>query len=110
MARWQTRHVGEALRAKHAGFAWTEVLIESAGDRDRETPLPQIGGKGLFTEALEAALLAGDIDAAVHSLKDLPIQSRPGLAVAAICFRADARDVLISRDRWTLDTLPLTPA
>lgn len=106
LARWQTEHVGAALRAAHAEFDWDAVRIRTAGDKDRRTPLPEIGGKGLFSEALEAALLAGDIDVAVHSLKDLPIESHPGLAIGAVCFRADARDVLVSRVRWTLDTLP----
>jgi len=106
LARRQTRQVALALEAIHPGLAWTETVIETAGDADRHTPLPEIGGKGLFTEALEAALLSGNIDVAVHSLKDLPIDPVPGLAVAAIGFRADARDVLVSRNGWTLDALP----
>ena len=106
LARWQTRHVAGALVAAHPITTWTEVIIETAGDADRETPLPEIGGKGLFTEALEAALLAGEIDAAVHSLKDLPIEPVPELVVAAIGCRADARDVLVSRDHRTFDDLP----
>jgi len=106
LAHWQTRHVAHALAAAHPGLDWMETVIATAGDEDRQTPLPEIGGKGAFTEALEAALLGGAIDLAVHSLKDLPIESAPELAVGAICFRADARDVLVARDHQTLDSLP----
>jgi hydroxymethylbilane synthase len=105
LAQWQTRCIAAALRRRH-GLACEEVPIVTAGDRDRETPLPEIGGKGLFTEALEQALLSEAIDLAVHSLKDLPLAERPGLVVAAICFRADPRDVVISRTRVGLDALP----
>ena len=106
LARWQTHHVAHALGAAHPGLAWAEIVIETAGDEDRHTPLPEIGGKGVFTEALEAALLRGEIDLAVHSLKDLPIAPASGLDVGAVCFRADARDALVARERWTLDSLP----
>jgi hydroxymethylbilane synthase len=106
LARWQTAHVGAALRSRHEGLSCTEVTLATAGDRDDHTPLPEIGGKGVFTEALEAALRAGDIDVAVHSLKDVPVEDGPGLVLAALCFRADPRDVLIARDGHTLDALP----
>jgi len=106
LARWQTGHVARALTAAHPGLTWGEIVIETAGDEDRKSPLPEIGGKGVFTEALERALRENEIDLAVHSLKDLPIEASPSLAVGAICFRADARDVLVARDRHTLDSLP----
>lgn len=106
LARWQTAHVRTALSAAHAGLACEEVVISTEGDRDGRTPLPEIGGKGVFTEALEAALRAGEIDLAVHSLKDVPVEDSPGLELAALCFRTDPRDVVIARDRWTLDRLP----
>lgn len=106
LARWQTRTIAAGLRGAHPGFECVEITIETAGDRDVTTPLPEIGGKGLFTEALEAALRSGDIDVAVHSLKDLPIESASDLTIAAVCLRADPRDVLVSREGWTLDTLP----
>lgn len=76
------------------------------GDRLLHRPLPEIGGKGVFTETLERALRAGEIDLAVHSLKDLPIEEPAGITIAAICYRADPRDVLVAREQWTLMTLP----
>jgi hydroxymethylbilane synthase len=105
LARWQTAQVGRQLENR-AGARCEEVTISTAGDRDVSRPLPEIGGEGLFTEALAAALRRGDIDLAVHSLKDLPIASPADLIVAAVCQRADARDVLIARDHRTLDALP----
>jgi hydroxymethylbilane synthase len=106
LARWQAAHIGEALRGRHAGLACAEIPLTTEGDRDDRTPLPEIGGKGVFTEALEAALRAGEIDVAVHSLKDVPVEGAPGLVLAALCCRSDPRDVVIARDGGTLATLP----
>lgn len=106
LARWQTGHVAAALRSLAPDVVFDEVVLSTEGDRDDRTPLPEIGGKGVFTEALERALRAGQIDVAVHSLKDVPTDPTPGLVLAALCFRTDPRDVLIARDGWTLDTLP----
>ena len=106
LARWQTGWVSTRL-----GGAWPDLdsqvkLFTTSGDHILDKPLPQIGGKGLFTEELENALRSGEIDVAVHSLKDLPIDNASGLAIGAICKREDARDVLISRDGSTLASLP----
>ena len=106
LARWQTGWVSTLL-----GAAWPDLdcqvkLFTTVGDRILDKPLPEIGGKGLFTEELENALLCGEIDLAVHSLKDLPIDNASGLAIGAICQREDARDVLISRSGSTLASLP----
>jgi hydroxymethylbilane synthase len=106
LARWQTAHIAAVLRRRHEGLSCTEVTLSTEGDRDDRTPLPEIGGKGVFTEALEAALRDGEIDVAVHSLKDVPVDEAPGLVLAALCFRADPRDVVIARDGYTLATLP----
>src|SRR5512134_3823646 len=89
--------------------AWPDLnveitLIDTQGDLNRHDPLPAIGGKGLFTAELEAALREGRIDLAVHSLKDLPVEDSPGLTVGAICAREDPHDVLIARDALTLAT------
>ncbi len=106
LARWQTDWVAARLREAWPGLECVSQLFTTAGDRIIDKPLTEFGGKGVFTEELESALRAGEIDLAVHSLKDLPIEDSPGLTLGAICARADARDVLIARDRWTLATLP----
>ena len=105
LARWQTSRVAAALRDL-SGCACEEILITTEGDRRLAEPLPEIGGKGLFTEALESALRRGAIDFAVHSLKDLPVETPDGLIVAAVWQRADPRDVVIARSRAPLAALP----
>ncbi len=90
--------MADALIAAHPGLACELVHITTSGDRQRTQPLPQIGGKGLFTKELEEALLRGDVDLAVHSLKDLPTQLTEGLVVAAVPARAPANDALIIAD------------
>ena len=82
------------------------MVITTKGDRVLYKPLPEIGGKGLFTYELEQALLAGKVDVAVHSLKDLPTEDAPGLTVGVIPQRADVRDVLICPAGYTLAELP----
>jgi len=106
LARWQTNRVIERLRATWPDFACETRLFTTSGDRLIETPLPEIGEKGMFTEELEGALRTGEIDIAVHSLKDLPVDDAPGLTIGAICERADVRDVLVAGNGWTLATLP----
>jgi hydroxymethylbilane synthase len=105
LARWQTRQVMNTLRQR-TGTACEEISISTEGDRVLDRPLPEIGGKGVFTEALEQALRDGKIDFAVHSLKDLPVAIPSDLVVVAVCLRADPRDVVIARERRTLETLP----
>lgn len=95
LAKWQAEHVAGRLHA--LGFASELVFISTEGDRVLDTPLPLMGGKGVFTKALDDALLAGEVDLAVHSLKDLPTEPVPGLTVAAVLERADPRDVLVVR-------------
>lgn len=106
LARWQTQHVAARLRQAWPAVTCALEPFVTQGDRTLERPLPQIGGKGLFTLELEEALRAGRIDLAVHSLKDLPVDDAPGLIVGAILGRADVRDVLVARRGWTLATLP----
>jgi hydroxymethylbilane synthase len=106
LARWQTDWVRARLQTAWPDLECQTRLFTTSGDRILNKPLPEIGGKGLFTEELENALRNGEIDLAVHSLKDLPIDDAPGLTLGAIPVREDARDVLISRNGWTLDTLP----
>ncbi len=106
LARWQTNHVCVLLQAAHPDLAVETEIIETTGDQMLDMPLPQIGGKGVFTAELEAALHGRSIDIAVHSLKDLPTESPRGLAIGAIPLRARPDDVLVSQHGYTLETLP----
>ena len=106
LARWQTTHVMQLLEAAHAELTCTEEVFVTRGDKVLDKPLPKIGGKGLFTQELEAALLDGRVDAAVHSLKDLPTENPAGLTVGAIPVRANARDALVSPSGYSLAMLP----
>ena len=106
LARWQTQWVMKSLQQAWPGLICEEKVITTQGDRVLDRPLPEIGGKGLFTQELEAELTSGRAHVAVHSLKDLPIEDLPGLATAAIPTRADARDVLISASGQNLADLP----
>jgi hydroxymethylbilane synthase len=106
LARWQTARVIQLLQAARPGLQCGEYLMTTAGERVLDLPLPEIGGNGLFTNELEEALLSGRAHAAVHSLKDLPVESTPGIVKAAIPEREAAFDVLISADGATLASLP----
>lgn len=102
LALAQARSVAAAL-----GEAQVEVVpMRTEGDRLAEARLAVVGGKGLFVREIEEALLRGDIDLAVHSLKDLPAASPAGLALVAFPPREDPRDVLVANSPATLDTLP----
>lgn len=106
LALWQTEHVAARLREAHPGLEVELVPMTTRGDQVLDQPLAEIGGKGLFTEEIEAALLAGDIDLAVHSLKDMPTELPAGLQLAAVLEREDPRDVFISRKAASLQDLP----
>jgi len=106
LARWQTRWVIDALQQAWPELECEERVITTQGDRVLDKPLPEIGGKGLFTQELEAELLSGHVHAAVHSLKDLPVDMPPELAIGCIPARAEVRDALVSAHGWTLDGLP----
>ena len=108
LARIQTEHTVGRLRAAWNGLVCEVRPIVTQGDRTQASgePLPEIGGKGLFTAELEQALLEGEIDLAVHSLKDLPTEDAPGIAIGAVCEREDVRDCLVSRAGATLAALP----
>lgn len=99
LALWQARWVKGELQRRHAGLATELVIIKTTGDRILDSPLSKIGDKGLFTREIEQALLRGDIDLAVHSLKDLPTQVPAGLALGAVTEREDVRDVFIPHPR-----------
>ncbi len=106
LARWQTQWVISALQAAHPGLECEEKVITTQGDKILDKPLPEIGGKGLFTQELESELLSGAVHCAVHSLKDLPVESPAGLTVGCIPARAEVRDALISGRGYVLATLP----
>ncbi len=106
LARWQTQWVINALKNVHPDLECEEKIITTQGDKILDKPLPEIGGKGLFTQELESELLRGDVHCAVHSLKDLPVENPIGLTIACIPARAEIRDVLISKNGYTLARLP----
>ncbi|HBD07724.1 MAG TPA: hydroxymethylbilane synthase, partial [Syntrophobacteraceae bacterium] len=81
-------------------------IIKTTGDKILDVPLAKVGGKGLFVKEIEDALQAGEVDLAVHSMKDVPAQLPEGLAIAAIPLREDPRDVLVARDVPSLEDLP----
>jgi len=105
LARTQSGHVADALR-ELSGQDVEIVHVKSHGDADQSTPLASFGGVGVFVAAVREAVLRGEADIAVHSLKDLPTEPAPGLVVAAIPLRQDPRDVLVTRDGLTVMTLP----
>ena len=106
LARWQTQWVMTALQEAHPGLVCEEKVITTQGDKIIDKPLPEIGGKGLFTQELESELLSGAVHCAVHSLKDLPVENPDGLTVGCMPIRAEVRDALISKNGYTLEALP----
>jgi hydroxymethylbilane synthase len=106
LARWQTQWVMNALLKVQTDLFCKEKVIATQGDKILDKPLPEIGGKGLFTQELESELLSSAVHCAVHSLKDLPVENPAGLTVGCIPVRAEVRDAWISKDGYTLETLP----
>jgi hydroxymethylbilane synthase len=106
LARWQADHVAAALVGAHPGLSVEITVIVTEGDRRPEGLLVDHGGKGLWVEEIERALLERRVDLAVHSLKDLPAGLAAGLVLAAIPPRADPRDALVSRGGSPLAALP----
>ncbi len=98
LALWQSEHVAERVRAAHPGIEVTLRPMSTRGDEVLDRSLAEIGGKGLFLKELEKALLDGEADLAVHSLKDVPAVSPEGLALVAMLPRADWADLWLSRD------------
>ena len=106
LALTQTKWVIRKLKEQFPELTVETKPIVTKGDRIVEVTLSKIGGKGLFVKEIEQALLNGEIDVAVHSMKDLPGEMAEGLALAAVTKREDPRDCLISRDGQTLRELP----
>jgi len=110
LALWQTDHIIKKLQQ-----AWPQLECQvqpfvTQGDKIIDKPLPEIGGKGLFTQELEERLYNGSIDIVVHSLKDLPVENPPHLTLGAIVGREDdyqtVCDVLVTNGQWSLENLP----
>jgi len=106
LALWQADFVRRELCLRHPGLAVEVVPMTTQGDRILDRPLAGAGGKGLFIKELEQALLANDIDLAVHSLKDLTVTLPAGLHIGAVCARADPRNALVANRYDRLDALP----
>jgi hydroxymethylbilane synthase len=106
LALWQANHVGSLLREQYPGITVELLPMVTKGDIILDQPLAKIGGKGLFLKELERALLNGDADIAVHSMKDVPVQQVPELVVDVMLERANPFDALLSRDGRTLSELP----
>ncbi len=106
LALWQSNWIAERLKHGRPNLVVDLKIFTTQGDRIQDRPLQSVGEDGFFVRELEEALLRGEIDLAVHSLKDLPHQQPEGLTVSAIPVREDARDVLLSRDGKKLDELP----
>lgn len=104
LARWQAEEVARLLRAARPELDVELVVVETVGDRRRDVPISEMGGQGVFVKEVQAAVLDGRADVAVHSAKDLP-SSAPtsGLVIGAFLERADPRDALVGS---TLDSLP----
>ncbi len=98
LALAQTRLVADALRRAWPGLEVELVPVVTEGDRRRDVATTELGGKGVFTAAVQQAVLDGSADLAVHSAKDLPALQTPGLVLAAVPERADPRDVLVARE------------
>ncbi len=108
LALKQTDMIVAQLRQAHPDVEFVVEVnrISTEGDRQSKVPLTQMAGRGVFVKDIEMALLAGEIDLAVHSLKDMPSVITPGLAIAAVSEREDPRDVLISKNGYRFETLP----
>lgn len=106
LALWQANHVQALLQDAHPGIEIELVKIVTEGDRILDRPLAEIGGKGLFLKELERAMLDGEADLAVHSMKDVPANMADGLVLDAVLPRANPYDALVSRDNRLLADFP----
>lgn len=107
LALWQAEYVKASLLKHHPQLSVELVTFTTQGDKILDTPLAKIGGKGLFVKELEQAMLAGDADLAVHSMKDVPMECPEGLAITTICEREDPTDAFVSTRFASLQELPL---
>ncbi|MBK7301326.1 MAG: hydroxymethylbilane synthase [Moraxellaceae bacterium] len=106
LALWQAEYVKANLLKHHPHLKIELVTFTTQGDKILDVPLAKIGGKGLFVKELESAMLAGEADLAVHSMKDVPMEYPEGLAITTICEREDPTDAFVSNNFATFDDLP----
>lgn len=106
LALWQAEFVRDSLLARNPGLRVELVGIATRGDKILDTPLAKIGGKALFVKELETAMLSGEADIAVHSMKDVPMEFPPGLFLPVICEREDPRDAFVSNTYRSIEELP----
>lgn len=106
LALWQAEYIRDRLEQLHPQLQVELVTFVTQGDKILDTPLAKIGGKGLFVKELEAALMDGRADLAVHSMKDVPMQLPEGLALAVICEREDPFDAFVSNNYEKFEDLP----
>ncbi|WP_299182145.1 hydroxymethylbilane synthase [uncultured Neptuniibacter sp.] len=106
LALWQAEYVKAELERHHAGLQVELLGMTSKGDKILDAPLAKVGGKGLFVKELEEAMLAGEADIAVHSMKDVPMEFPEGLGLAVICPREKPTDAFVSNHYNSIDELP----
>lgn len=106
LALWQAEYVRDRLLEAHPGLQVELLKMTTQGDKILDSPLAKIGGKGLFVKELEQGMLEGHADIAVHSMKDVPAEFPPGLHLAVVCEREDARDAFVSNTYASLNDLP----
>lgn len=106
LALWQANFISDCIKERYPDINVEIKRVTTTGDKILDVPLAKIGGKGLFTKEIETEMLAGDIDLAVHSLKDMPTELPEGLTFAAITERVDAGDAFISPKYRTIEHLP----
>jgi hydroxymethylbilane synthase len=106
LALWQAHYVADLIRQQYEDVTVDLKIFTTRGDKILDKSLPEIGGKGLFTEELETSLRNGDIDCAVHSLKDLPTEKVDGIYLGAIPERGNPTDALVARSKQKLAELP----
>ena len=105
LALWQADYIEKLLNQMNQEITLERIIIKTEGDRDQSSSLTQIGGQGVFTKAIEDALLDNRIDLAVHSLKDLPSNMTPGLCLSAVPERGPVEDVLVTKEGININDL-----
>jgi len=106
LALWQAEYVRDQLLRHHPDLQVELIKMSTQGDKILDTPLAKVGGKGLFVKELEAGMLSGEADIAVHSMKDVPVELPEGLHLPVICPREDPRDAFVSNTYATFESLP----